>query len=124
MVSNSPRAKAIAAGFQEAPASEASCRDSRELAAVAEHPTDTPQERRSSLPPWVSERHAQTLKGNSHHKATKPEGAEAFITVVEAAAELRVSERTIRRHLAEGRIPHIRAGKQIRIPRAGLMKGW
>ena len=124
MVSNSRHARAVDVGAQEVPACEDGCRDSREQALGATLSIANRQERGVDLPAWVKERHTQVLKGIPHQVATLPDGAEEFMTIREAASALRISERTVRRHLAEGRIPHIRAGKQIRIPRAALMRGW
>jgi excisionase family DNA binding protein len=38
-----------------------------------------------------------------------------LLTVAEAAARLRVSERTVRRAVTDGRLPHVRVGNRTRI---------
>jgi excisionase family DNA binding protein len=124
MVSNSRRAKPIDGGSREASASEVGCHNSREQAVGSTRSAADPQEPGSNMPIWIASRHIRVLKDIPHQDAISPSGAEEFMTIREAASALRISERTVRRHLAEGRIPHIRAGKQIRIPRAGLMRGW
>ena len=125
MVSKSRRAKAINVGSREVPAPKSTCGGSRELTAGAKPVSpDTSQAQGSNLPSWIGERHAEASKGIPRQEVARPDGAEEFMTVAEAAAALRISERTIRRHLAAGSIPHFRAGKQIRIPRSTLLKGW
>lgn len=125
MASRSCRPKKIDVGSHKAPTSEAGGSARREHAAGAKTTSPDAQEKqKSNLPAWMNERRAEASKGISRQDAVRPEGSEEFMTVAEAAAELRVSERTVRRHLAEGRIPHIRVGKQIRILRAELMRGW
>ncbi|MEP6654536.1 MAG: helix-turn-helix domain-containing protein [Myxococcales bacterium] len=47
----------------------------------------------------------------------------AMLTVTEAAALLRVDRKTIHREIACGRMPHIRLGRVIRIPRDVLALG-
>lgn len=78
-----------------------------------------------SLPGWVRERSAKGGAGAlAFSEAEGPCSSEQYLTVAEAAAILRVSERTLRRHLAAGGIAHIRVGRQVRILRAGLFEGW
>ena len=46
-----------------------------------------------------------------------------WLTVVEAANEMGVSEKTMRRAIAQGKVPHVRLtgpGGTIRIPRSAL----
>ena len=125
MASLSRRPKKIDVGSHKAPTSEAGCSSRPEIAAGTKPSSLDVQERqKSNLPAWVNERHIEASKGTQHQEATRPDGAEEFLTVAEAAAELRIAQRTVRRHLAEGRIPHIRVGKQIRIHKASLFKGW
>lgn len=124
MGSNSRRAKAIDVGFRESPLSEGGRAGTHELSVGATPTAVAPQKRGSNLPAWVSERYAEASKSNPRHAAGRSESSEEFMTVAEAASALRISERTLSRHLSEGRIPHIRAGKQIRIPRAALLRGW
>lgn len=102
----SRRPKQIDVGSHKAPTSEAGCSGSRELTAGAK-PTspDAQEKQKSNLPAWMNERLAKASKGIPRQDTERPEGSEEFMTVAEAAAELRVSQRTIRRHLAEGRIP-------------------
>ncbi len=77
----------------------------------------------STLPPWVLNRAANgsgtPLKSETEELAT----SEDYLTVAEAAWVLRVSVRTLRRHLAAGKIPHIRVGRQVRILREPLLRG-
>ena len=54
---------------------------------------------------------------NSTHDAT-------WLTVDEAAAELRLHPATIRRHIKDGTLEHMRLGKSIRIPRHALEAGF
>lgn len=44
-----------------------------------------------------------------------------LLTVPEAAKLLRVGRDTAYWLVSEGRIPHVRVGKQIRVPRAALL---
>ena len=46
-----------------------------------------------------------------------------YLTVDEAAAELRLHPATIRRYIKDGRLRHTRIGKSIRIPRVALEAG-
>ena len=71
----------------------------------------------SGLPSWVHD-HAP----DSSSKALKSEPQELaasqdYLTCAEVAAVLRVSLRTVRRLITQGRIPSFRVGRQIRIPR-------
>ena len=43
-----------------------------------------------------------------------------YLTVAEAAKLLRVHPQTVYRMVADGEIPHIAAGRKIRIPRTAL----
>lgn len=52
----------------------------------------------------------------AHPKAPDPE----LLTVDEAAELLRVTAQTVRRWVAEGRLPALRLGRAHRIPRAHL----
>ena len=47
----------------------------------------------------------------------------AFYTVEEAAAALRVHPATLRRACKDGRLPFIKVGKALRIPREALEAG-
>jgi excisionase family DNA binding protein len=124
MGSNSRRARVIDVGFREASLSEGGRARTHELSVGATPSIDASQEHESNLPTWVSERYAAVSNSIPREVAQGPESPEEFMTVAEAASVLRISERTVSRHLSEGRIPHIRAGKQIRIPRAALLRGW
>ena len=42
------------------------------------------------------------------------------LSMVAAAMLLDVSERTVRRMVADGRLPHVRIGTSVRIPRVAL----
>ena len=44
-----------------------------------------------------------------------------MLTVAEVAAVLRVSERTVRREVKQGRIPHRTVGRQIRFERGAFL---
>ena len=46
----------------------------------------------------------------------QPPAQPQFITIADAAARLGVSEKTIRRWIARGKLAAVRAGSQIRIP--------
>ena len=77
----------------------------------------------SALPSWVLKRASE---GGMRSFTFAPDllaPSVDYLTVRELAGVLRVSERTVRRHVADGRIPHIRVGRQIRIPRAKLVEG-
>lgn len=41
-----------------------------------------------------------------------------YLTISEVAARFRVSERTVRRWIANGEIPAVRKGRSVRIPRS------
>jgi excisionase family DNA binding protein len=43
-----------------------------------------------------------------------PEALQRLLTIVEVADHLRLSEKTLRRLIARGRIPCVRIGRQIR----------
>lgn len=77
----------------------------------------------SGLPAWVLTR-AADHSASSPTEREQPTTSDDFLIVSETASILRISERTLRRHLAEGKIQHIRVGKQIRIPRKSLQAGW
>jgi excisionase family DNA binding protein len=124
MGSNSRHAKAIDVGFRKATSAEGGRASTHALPMGATPLTDAPQERGSSLPAWMNERYADASKSIPRQAAERPDSSEELMTVLEAASVLRISERTLRRHLAEGRIPHIRAGKQIRILPAALLGRW
>jgi excisionase family DNA binding protein len=49
-----------------------------------------------------------------------PSTADEFLTVAEVAQKLRLSQATIRNWLDEGRLPHVRIGRRVRIVRADL----
>lgn len=79
----------------------------------------------SRLPGWLRIRSANLENGAvARSSAEGSDSSEQYLTVAEAASLLRVSERTVRRHLARGRIRHVRVGRQIRILRASLVEGW
>jgi excisionase family DNA binding protein len=77
----------------------------------------------SGLPAWVLTR-AADRRVSSRIEREQPTTSDDFLIVSEAASILRISERTLRRLLAEGKFQHIRVGKQIRIPRKSLQAGW
>ena len=76
------------------------------------------------LPEWVCRRVASPEGTGSSPNPEMTFGSPEFLTVAEAASVLRVSVRTLRRRLAAGEIPHIRVGRQVRIPRKGVFEGW
>lgn len=77
---------------------------------------------RGVLPEWVRQR-ATSPEGKGSHPNSEPaHGPTEFLTVAEAAALWRVSVRTLRRRIAAGEVPHIRIGRQVRIPRAGVVR--
>lgn len=52
---------------------------------------------------------------------SKPKTQPQFITIADAAARLGVSEKTIRRWIAAGRLAAVRMGSHIRIPLGALL---
>lgn len=52
------------------------------------------------------------------HHANTPSSTETLLTVRQAAEFLRLSQRTVRRMIADGRLPAMRIGRSIRISRA------
>jgi excisionase family DNA binding protein len=84
----------------------------------------SPTSSRAELPPWVLNRALDPRTKPARVEIDPFEGSEDFLTVTEAAIALRISSRTLRRQLADGKVPHIRVGRQIRIPRAILTAGW
>lgn len=78
---------------------------------------------RSTLPSWV---HDHAPDSSSKPLKSEPEKLTTsadFLTVVEVAAIWRVHPKTVYRRLGEGEVPHIRIGRQFRIPRKGLADG-
>jgi excisionase family DNA binding protein len=49
-----------------------------------------------------------------------PSTEDEFLTVAEVAQTLRLSQATIRKWLDDGRLPHVRIGRRVRIVRADL----
>ena len=79
---------------------------------------------RGPLPVWVRRRAANPERAASSPNPETTSGSPEFLTVAEAASVLRVSLRTLRRRLAAGEIPHIRVGRQVRIPRRIVLENW
>lgn len=52
------------------------------------------------------------------HESDEPQAGRAFLNVREAAAELRLDESTLYRHLREGRFPGVKVGGRYLVPRA------
>ena len=78
---------------------------------------------REAMPEWVRRR-ATTPEGVSSSLTPEPaDGSADFLTVAELAVIWRVSVRTLRRRLSAGQIPHIRVGRQVRIPRKAVLIG-
>lgn len=86
----------------------------------AEQPTVRDTTHRSALPSWVQGRavdgRLKPLKSESEQLTT----SEDYLTCTEVAAVLRVSLRTVRRLIAQGRIPHIRVDVGVANRRAAL----
>jgi excisionase family DNA binding protein len=53
---------------------------------------------------------------NDSHAGRNPQPEEALLTVHQVAENWRVSQRTVRRMIADGRLPIIRVGRAVRIP--------
>ena len=64
------------------------------------------------LPAWATAESAIDRARTSFAPAV---GDHAFLTVAEAASLLRVSEKTIRRQIAGGRLPACRVGRSVRL---------
>jgi excisionase family DNA binding protein len=78
---------------------------------------------REAMPEWVRRR-ATSPEGAASSLTPEPaDGSADFLTVAELAAIWRVSVRTLRRRLSAGQIPHIRVGRQVRIPRKAVLIG-
>jgi excisionase family DNA binding protein len=60
----------------------------------------------------LSERRGRTRGGRSN----KPPPGERYLTVRQVAQSWQVSERTVRRMIADGRIKVVRFGRLVRIP--------
>jgi excisionase family DNA binding protein len=113
-------------------------RDSKVLQEASEDPEGTPPSKSeanqkaavaevnslSTLPAWVRNRAADCSTSPPSLELEKATTSGDLLTVGEAASILRISDRTLRRHLAGGKIPHIRVGRQVRIPRKSLTVGW
>jgi excisionase family DNA binding protein len=62
-----------------------------------------------------------TLIGIFFMQAAKATTGENFLTLVEAASELRISERSLRSFIAAGQVHAVRLGQRVvRIPRAEI----
>jgi excisionase family DNA binding protein len=55
-------------------------------------------------------------RGNHGHAGGTPPADEVLLTVHQVAENWRVSVRTVRRMIADGRLPIIRLGRAVRIP--------
>ena len=86
-------------------------------------PATSAEAGRGTLPEWVRRRAADPEELTSIIDADGPKGADEFLTVAEVAVIWRVSARTLRRRIAAGEIPHIRVGRQVRIPRQATLVG-
>jgi excisionase family DNA binding protein len=78
--------------------------------------------RSSTLPTWITER-TDNLGPNQGAKddSDAPSTALSFLTIDEVAASLRVSSRTVRRMIADGRIACVRVGRSVRISGAAVI---
>ena len=72
----------------------------------------TPKADTTPLPTWATAKSAIDRARTSIAPAI---GDHAYLTVAEAASLLRVSEKTIRRQIACGRLPVCRVGRSVRI---------
>ena len=81
-----------------------------------ELPSCASESLRSDLPGWVYAPSASTTKS----PAQPPAGNTALLTLREAAVELRLSTKTIQRHIRSGLLPAIRIGRTVRIARSAL----
>ena len=69
------------------------------------------------LPEWVRDDHHRALSGKSNNVcAPQPN----LLTLAEAAAQLRISPRTLRRMVKAGDVTTIRIGRQLRFDRDTL----
>jgi excisionase family DNA binding protein len=55
-------------------------------------------------------------RGRNHGGNQNPPAGEALLTVHQVAENWQVSQRTIRRMIADGRLPIVRLGRAVRIP--------
>lgn len=102
MTPNFPLAKAINSATYKATATEAGCVGNLDLVPDVDPPSLHAQVNpKSSLPSWVVKGAAESAKGVPSFDGELSDGSEDFMTVIEAASALRLSERTVRRHLAE-----------------------
>jgi excisionase family DNA binding protein len=53
-------------------------------------------------------------------RGTGPAVARPWLSVAEVAGMLGVSQRTVRRHVAAGQLPHRRVGRRLLIPRTAV----
>ncbi len=71
------------------------------------------------LPAWARENHQRTSASASNvNRALQP----SLLTLAEAAAQLRVSPRTLRRMVKAGDVTTIRIGRQLRFDRDTLWR--
>lgn len=78
----------------------------------------------AELPAWVKDR-AHGARTNPSLAPAAVDNSTDVLTIAEAAALLRVSERTVFRMIADGRIEFFRVGRSVRIPRDKLPGlGW
>ena len=73
------------------------------------------------MPEWVRRRATSPGRAASSLTPEPADGSADFLTVAELAVIWRVSVRTLRRRLSAGQIPHIRVGRQVRIPRKAVL---
>ena len=78
---------------------------------------------REAMPEWVRRRATSPGRAASSLTPEPADGSADFLTVAELAVIWRVSVRTLRRRLSAGQIPHIRVGRQVRIPRKAVLIG-
>jgi len=68
----------------------------------------------TALPEWVRENHDTALSSASKN-AYDPQSS--LLTLTEAAAQLRISPRTLRRMVKSGKLTALRIGRQLRFDR-------
>lgn len=76
-----------------------------------------PKPEPANIPSWAA---ADSVSGGTGPRPMPAVDGPEFLTVPEAASLLRVSEKTIRRQIACGRLLACRIGRSVRIPAKSL----
>ena len=118
MALNSPPGNVTKSALFKLMANEAGC--SGNDGSGSDAGSNVPVNPKSNLPGWVLVRAREAHRGIAHPAAEELSGLPEFLTIYELAVIWRVSVRTVRRCLAAGLIPHIRVGRQVRIPRKAV----